>query len=254
MKGLVAAGDAALEPIRNYCKKAESLNWPLKALREIAPGERFVEEVLSLLDQFDTEYVRNVEPKLQLLKELAEHPSEEVRVAVDTLDHTDASSLPDAEIWAVMCEGKEAAVRAVSVMLLAGSMLSLEDMLRSICERYEFPTQTLLLTHLAAGAKSVSSQQAFDLLALAHRARCEERTRAYFAHVHWEPTRDLERRTASLLPGLTLARVAGKSPVEYLAEPLRDRVRMLAIQLLRQQPTSLAVIATGQTDYPPMPS
>ena len=108
---------------------------------------------------------------------------EKVRVAVDTLEHADASSLPDAEIWAVMCEGDEAAVREVGVMLLlAGSMLSLEDMLRSMCERYEFPTQTLLLTHLAAGAKSVSSEQAFDLLALAHRARCEERTRAYFAH------------------------------------------------------------------------
>ena len=72
-------------------------------------------------------------------------------------------------------------------------------------------------------------------------------TRAYFAHVHWEPTGELERRTASLLPALTLARVAGKSPVEYLAEPARDRVRILAIQLLLQQPTSLEVIATGWT-------
>ena len=75
----------------------------------------------------------------------------------------------------------------------------------------------------------------------------EVMTRAYFAHVHWEPTRELERRTASLLPGLTLARVAGKSPVEYLAEPSRDRVCRLAIQLLLEQPTSLAVIATGWT-------
>ena len=83
VKGLVAAGDSALAPIRTYCKKAESLNWPLKALREIAKGDRFVEEVLSLLDQFDTEYVRNVEQKLQLLKELADHPSEEVRIAVE---------------------------------------------------------------------------------------------------------------------------------------------------------------------------
>ena len=56
---------------------------------------------------------------------------------------------------------------------------------------------------------------------------------------------ELERRTASLLPGLMLARVAGKSPVEYLAEPARERVRTLAIQLLLQQPTSLEVIAKG---------
>jgi 5-methylthioribose kinase len=71
--------------------------------------------------------------------------------------------------------------------------------------------------------------------------------RAYFAHVHWEPARELEGRTASLLPGLTLARVAGKSPVEYLAEPARDRVRMLTIDLLLQQPTSLETIATNWT-------
>ena len=70
-------------------------------------------------------------------------------------------------------------------------------------------------------------------------------TRAYFAHVHWEPTLELEQRAASLLPGLTLARVAGKSPVEYLDEPARHRVRMLSIQLLLQQPTSLEMIATG---------
>jgi thiamine kinase-like enzyme len=68
-------------------------------------------------------------------------------------------------------------------------------------------------------------------------------TRTYFAHVQWEPARELERRAASLLPGLTLARVAGKSPAEYLAEPARDRVRMLAIHLLLRQPTSLEGIA-----------
>jgi HEAT repeat protein len=83
VRGLVAAGESALGPIRAYCKKAESLNWPIRALKEIVSGERFVEELLSLLDQFDTEYVRNVEPKLQLLKELSDHKSEEVRVAVE---------------------------------------------------------------------------------------------------------------------------------------------------------------------------
>jgi hypothetical protein len=74
-------------------------------------------------------------------------------------------------------------------------------------------------------------------------------TRGYFAHVQWEPARELERRAASLLPGLTLARVAGKSPVEYLAAQVRDRVRTLAIRLLRQQPSWLEAIATaGRTD------
>ncbi len=82
-RGIVAAGEDALEPIRQYCKKAESLTWPLRALKGIVSGEDLVEELLGILDQFDTEYVRNVEPKLQLLKELQDHPNEEVRVAVE---------------------------------------------------------------------------------------------------------------------------------------------------------------------------
>jgi pyruvate,water dikinase len=107
--------------------------------------------------------------------------AEAARVAVDTLDHTDARSLSDAEIWALMQRASEAPARAMGVaLLLAGSMASLEDLLGWIGDRSGFPTQTLLLTHLATGEKSVSSRQAFDLLTLVHRARAEERTRAYF--------------------------------------------------------------------------
>jgi HEAT repeat protein len=83
LAGIVAAGEAALEPLRRYSKKAESLTWPLKVLVEIVPPERVVDEMLSLLDQFDTEYMRNPEPKVQLLQALEAYPSEDVRVAVE---------------------------------------------------------------------------------------------------------------------------------------------------------------------------
>jgi HEAT repeat protein len=83
LRGIVAAGELALDPLRDYCKRAESLTWPIKVLKEIVPPERFVEELLSLLDLFDTEYMRNVEPKVQLLRVLEEHPNEDVRVAVE---------------------------------------------------------------------------------------------------------------------------------------------------------------------------
>jgi HEAT repeat protein len=83
LRGIVAAGEAALDPIREFCRKAESLTWALKAVREIVPKERYAEELLSLLDQFDTEYVRNSEPKVQLIAALEEYPSEEVRIAVE---------------------------------------------------------------------------------------------------------------------------------------------------------------------------
>ena len=83
VEGVVAAGDVALEPIREYCRRAETLTWPIKALERIIAPEHLAEELLTLLDQFDTEYVRNPEPKVQLLSYLTAFPSEEVRQAIE---------------------------------------------------------------------------------------------------------------------------------------------------------------------------
>jgi HEAT repeat protein len=83
MRGIVAAGEAALEPLRNYCKRAQSLTWPLKTLRAIVAEDQFAEELLGILDMFDTEYVRNPEPKVQLLAMLEEFPGGEVREAIE---------------------------------------------------------------------------------------------------------------------------------------------------------------------------
>lgn len=55
---------------------------------------------------------------------------------------------------------------------------------------------------------------------------------AYRAHVVWEDVVALEARVAALLPALMLARVDGKSPVEYLQEPQRAQVRDLARGLI----------------------
>jgi len=52
----------------------------------------------------------------------------------------------------------------------------------------------------------------------------------YLAGVTWESS--IEERVATLLPGLLLARVDGKSPVEYLDEEMREQVRQLARGML----------------------
>jgi hypothetical protein len=70
-------------------------------------------------------------------------------------------------------------------------------------------------------------------------------TRTYLEHVNWEPPSQLEARVATLLPGLTLARIDGKSPVEYLDGPARAAVRALAITLLHQQPQTVEEITTA---------
>ncbi|HEX7889999.1 MAG TPA: phosphotransferase [Ramlibacter sp.] len=66
---------------------------------------------------------------------------------------------------------------------------------------------------------------------------------AYWPHVHWESRAALEARVATLLPGLALARVDGKSPVEYLSEASRIAVRRAAIPLLQDPPATLEDIA-----------
>jgi len=66
----------------------------------------------------------------------------------------------------------------------------------------------------------------------------------YQPHVAWEPWRDMEGRTAALLPGLLLARIDGKSPAEYVTDD-RDRhpVRAFARAHLATPVTGLADIA-----------
>jgi aminoglycoside phosphotransferase (APT) family kinase protein len=55
----------------------------------------------------------------------------------------------------------------------------------------------------------------------------------YLARVTWEPAAAVDARAAALLPGLLLARVDGKSPVEYLMDEAdRERVRATARRLL----------------------
>ena len=57
---------------------------------------------------------------------------------------------------------------------------------------------------------------------------------AYGADVGWEAPAAVEGRTARLLPGLLLARIDGKSPVEYIREVGdKNMVRRVARQLLQ---------------------
>ena len=67
--------------------------------------------------------------------------------------------------------------------------------------------------------------------------------RAYLAGASWESAAALEARAASLLPALLLARVDGKSPVEYLREDeQKARVRQVARALLSSPPQRLSTV------------
>ena len=69
---------------------------------------------------------------------------------------------------------------------------------------------------------------------------------AYLALVDWEPVAQMEARAARLLPGLLLARVDGKSPVEYVTgETDKNRVRRTAAALLLRPAARLADVGAA---------
>lgn len=70
--------------------------------------------------------------------------------------------------------------------------------------------------------------------------------RTYLSSVAWEPVADIERRAVTLLPALLLARIDGKSPVEYLtAESDRDKVRQFARRRLLGKP-DVSLLGLGE--------
>ena len=90
----------------------------------------------------------------------------------------------------------------------------------------------LLLKCLWTPAATAAFLRSFDALA-----------ETYLAGVQWEARAAVEERAAALLPGLFLARVDGKSPVEYVtAEADRERVRRTARPLILNPPATLAAV------------
>jgi len=95
----------------------------------------------------------------------------------------------------------------------------------------------LLLKGAREGADRARYGEAFSALA-----------NAYLAGVNWESPDGLEARAAALLPALFLARVDGKSPVEYLMrESERAAVRRAAAPLVADPPHRLGDIADAWT-------
>lgn len=66
----------------------------------------------------------------------------------------------------------------------------------------------------------------------------------YSPHICWENPKALEARLCALLPALMLARIDGKSPVEYLEENTRNQIRSVSRHLLHNPNPSLAETLT----------
>ncbi|MDP6952056.1 MAG: aminoglycoside phosphotransferase family protein [Alphaproteobacteria bacterium] len=95
------------------------------------------------------------------------------------------------------------------------------------------------LTHLML--KPLAQPQAMALHLASYRSLVD----AYLDGVTWEPVGDLAARAAALLPALMLARVDGKSPVDYLATGQQAEVRNFARAWLFDPAKELDTIAAA---------
>ena len=81
--------------------------------------------------------------------------------------------------------------------------------------------------------------------ALALMTLLEHFWQAYQTALCWEGAETLEARVARLLPALMLARVDGKSPVEYLSATQQDLIRGFVIPFIQDSPASLKTLLAG---------
>ncbi len=82
-RGILRAEREAIEPVRTFAARAESLAWPMRILKEILPEDEYVGELVRWLERWDTEYSKFIDPKIQLLIALEERKSDIIRAAVE---------------------------------------------------------------------------------------------------------------------------------------------------------------------------
>ncbi len=112
-QGILAAGQAAIEPIRAFSAKAESLAWPIKLLKELLGEDAYVEELLLWLGRWDTEYAKFIDPKLQILAALQEHKHPSILARVEPFLEDVNGDARYSAVGTVLAQENEAAIPAL---------------------------------------------------------------------------------------------------------------------------------------------
>jgi len=133
--GVLAAGEGAIEPIRAFAAKAESLAWPMKLLKELVAEEDYVEELIAWLSKWDTEYAKFIDPKTQLLAALEEHVDPRIRAAVEPF-------LEDVN--------ETARYHAVGTTFAQGDAEAIPALLRALLEEESFRVRNKIVDGFAA--------------------------------------------------------------------------------------------------------
>jgi hypothetical protein len=81
-EALIDIGQTALPQIRRSLRTAESVSWIHRTLKQIVSPDEYKKELLEVLSDFDTEYERNPDRKLQTIVALSETTGEEIADAL----------------------------------------------------------------------------------------------------------------------------------------------------------------------------
>jgi hypothetical protein len=117
-RGILRAGRSAIEPVRAFAAKAESLAWPMKIIKALVEEGEYTEELLRWLAKWDTEYSKFVEPKVQILTALEDHRHPRIREEVERFleDVNEPARFHAAAT--LIAQGDEQAVGALAKLLV----------------------------------------------------------------------------------------------------------------------------------------
>ena len=79
---LVDIGRNGLKQIKKAIRSAESVSWGHRVLKNVVSAEEYKAELLDVLSEFDTEYERNPDRKMQTVMALADTEGDEVTEAL----------------------------------------------------------------------------------------------------------------------------------------------------------------------------
>jgi pyruvate,water dikinase len=114
--------------------------------------------------------LRMVWQQIRVSQHIREH-NERTERFLARLNDVDPTAAADPELWALVTEwSRDAAVNMQPVFILCGVSL-FEAPIQKLCEKLGYSYEELVYPQLAAGERSVSAQQAYDLTALARTAR-----------------------------------------------------------------------------------
>ena len=82
-RGILKAGRDAIEPVRAFAARAESLAWPMKIIKSLLEESEYTEELLRWLSRWDTDYAKFVDPKVQILVALEDVRDARIREGVE---------------------------------------------------------------------------------------------------------------------------------------------------------------------------